>query len=172
MLSICLWVCVHPLELGLSTKGVKSLKKEKEKEEEGRRKTSRGRGGRGEEGEKEEEEEEEKERADSLSEVINFQQLLSLGWDLHLPSPCWDFVCLKLAQTLCLVSQLLCIYTCRCQAVSKKHHFLVVIHCLWFFPSFRWVSWELSWRDRYFPLKTGTPRSPILCILTTCESLR
>lgn len=56
---------------------------------------------------------------------------LRVGFQVQLPSPCWDLVRLGLAQVLCIPSQLLGAHICNCSALLRKHCFLIVTHHLW-----------------------------------------
>lgn len=87
--------------------------------------------------------------------LSRYQPLISLqlgvGCPARLPPGC-DFVWLELAQSWCLLPQLLWGHMCSSPAVSRKHYFPVVIHCLCilnlssllFFNVLQCVIWGLS----------------------------
>lgn len=80
------------------------------------------------------------------------------------PPPCWDFVWLKLAGVLCMLSQSLCAHMCKCPTVCRRHCFLVVIHYPWLLqpghhmlsftgnpvPLWEWFNIDLSFKDKHF----------------------
>lgn len=115
-----------------------------------------------------------------LPAASKFQKFLSEQRDFMPISftPCWDCVCLELAQVLCLLSQTLSSYLPLTDLLYPENGLLKAIYHLWLFPSSHLLFFKDPWARSgecdmriYIPLRLNAPQSSILYVLISLGSL-